>query len=201
MVRKAHDFPKSNRQLRLAIHTDRKSALLYSATDIDVLTPGQIVSHRYLAALGPDVLSDGIERIIEQLHSPLYRRRQFASLFLDQHFIAGIGNYLRSEILFVAGLHPRLRPLDCSASALARLADAAVAVSRQSYRHRGVTNDLYDAAALKAQGQTRSHYRHWVFARSDEPCRRCGTKVVEDATAGRRIYLCPVCQPSPLRDA
>ena len=192
---RSHETPQSKRQLRLAIRTDLKSALLYSATDIEVLTPKQITAHRYLSALGPDVLPEGIEPIRAQLQSSAYRRRRFGSLFLDQHFIAGIGNYLRSEILFVAGLHPQMRPLDCSASMLDRLADAIVAISRQSYRHGGVTNDLDDAAALKAQGKTRNQYRHWVFARGNEPCRRCDTRIVEDTAASRRIYFCPVCQP------
>lgn len=197
LVRRAQDIPSTNRQLRLAIHTDSKSALLYSATDVEVLTSKQIAGHRFLATLGPDALSGDIERLREQLLSPLHRRRRFGSLFLDQRFIAGIGNYLRSEILFVARLHPRLRPLDCDKATLESLADAVVAVSRQSYRHRGVTNDLDGAAALKAQGQTRSQYRHWVFARGEEPCRRCGTRIFEDTAAGRRIYYCPVCQPAP----
>ena len=83
---------------------------LTNETRLSIEDASQESGQRYLAALGPDVLPNGVERIREQLPLSLYRRRQFASLFLDQHFVAGTGNHLRSEILFVAGLHPRLRP-------------------------------------------------------------------------------------------
>lgn len=199
VVCRANRIPKSGRQLRLALHTEKKTALLYSATDIDVLTPEEIASHPFLSSLGPDVLSDGIDPVREQISSPAYQGRRLASLLLDQHFIAGIGNYLRSEILFVAGLHPRLRPKDISKADQDRLAEAVVGVARQSYSNNGITNDLEQAAALKAQGQTRSRFRHWVFGRGNERCRRCDTLVIEETIAGRRLYYCPVCQAGPSR--
>lgn len=197
MVRRAHDFPNSRRQLRLAIHTSKRSALLYSASDIDVLTATQIASHPYLSKLGPDVLSADAAQLLDQLNAERFAKRRLGSLLLDQHFYAGVGNYLRSEILFVANLHPRLRPRDCSNEARARLADVAIALARQSYLHNGVTNDLEDAARLKSQGQPRGRYRHWVFDRRDRPCRRCGTRIVHDIAASRRIYFCPSCQALP----
>jgi len=197
MIRKAYDFPTSKRQLRLAIHNKVASALLYSASEIEVLTPEQVIGHPYLSALGPDVLSSDADDILGQLWSEKHRRRRFSSLFLDQRFIAGVGNYLRSEILFVAGLHPDLRPIDCSDGELERLANAAVSVSIQSYRQHGVTNDLGRAAALKAKGQKYRQYRHWVFGRKDQPCRLCGAGIVEDTAASRRVYFCLRCQALP----
>ena len=48
-----------------------------------------------------------------RLQHKSFQRRRFTSLLLDQGFLAGLGNYLRSEILFVARVHPTLRPIDC----------------------------------------------------------------------------------------
>ncbi|MEM8810588.1 MAG: endonuclease VIII [Cyanobacteria bacterium P01_G01_bin.38] len=196
MVRKAQDYPNTNRQLRLAIHTPKKSALLYSASDIEVLTPPEILTHPFLKNLGPDALDPTLRptNILERLHASKHHRRQFATLFLDQHFLAGIGNYLRSEILFVAQLHPRLRPVDCTTEQLENLAEAAIAIPYQSYKYNGITNDLDLANQLKAQGQKRSQYRHWVFSRAGQPCRVCGTPIVKAFASSRRFYYCPVCQ-------
>ena len=195
LIRKAYNYPKTKRQLRLAIHNENKSALLYSASNIEVLTPAQIIEHPFLSALGPDILSVEPKHVQDQLQSSVHMRRQFSSLFLDQHFLAGIGNYLRSEILFVAGLHPLLRPIDCSTNELASLAQAAVRVSHQSYRHNGITNDLIQAKKLKAKGQTRKEYRHWVFGRENQPCWVCSESIIKDIASSRRFYYCPVCQP------
>lgn len=197
MVRNAYNYPTTKRQLRLAIHNNKKSALLYSASDIEVLTPEQIPTHPFLSRLGPDVLNSTLrsEHIFERLTAKQHQRRQFTTLYLDQHFLAGIGNYLRSEILYVARIHPRLRPIDCSDAQLETLAEASKAIPYQSYRYNGITNDLDLANQLQAQGQKRSQYRHWVFSRAGRPCRVCQTPIVKDFASSRRFYYCPVCQP------
>ena len=53
MVRRAYSYPNTKRQLRLAIHNTQKSALLYSASDIEVLTPEQIPIHPFLSSSVP----------------------------------------------------------------------------------------------------------------------------------------------------
>ena len=195
VVRKPYHYPKTNRQLRLAIHNENQSALLYSASEIEVLTPAQIAVHRYLAKLGPDVLRATPQEVLARLQDQKHRRRQLSGLLLDQGFFAGIGNYLRSEILFIAGLHPHGRPVDCSGEQLERLAVAVVTTPQQSYRHNGITNDLEQVRVLKAEGQKRSQYRHWVFGRANQPCRLCGQAIAKEVAAGRRVYFCLFCQP------
>lgn len=196
MIRKAYNYPQTKRQLRLALHCDRKSALLYSASDIDVLDGAGIQAHPFLSRIGPDVLSSSttVEQVQERLSCDRFRRRRLTTLFLDQHFLAGLGNYLRSEILFVARVHPSLRPADCTDEQIEKLAEAALALPRQSYETGGITNDIAWAAKLKSQGFARRVYRHWVFARAGQLCWVCATPIVKDSQGGRRYYYCPQCQ-------
>ncbi len=196
-MRRPYSYPETKRQLRLAIHNSRKSVLLYSASDIEVLDEAAIALHPFLTRLGPDVLSDAItvDAIQSRLDNPEFRRRRFTTLLLDQHFLAGLGNYLRSEIPFVARVHPSLRPVDCSETQLFALAEAAIAIPLRSYQTGGITNDLELAATLKARGLRRSQYRHWVFSRANQPCFVCGTQIVKDVAGARRYYYCPTCQP------
>jgi endonuclease VIII len=196
-IRRAYSYPQTNRQLRLAIHNSRKSALLYSASDIEVLDEAAIATHPFLTRLGPDVLSDSItiETVQVRLVNPAFRRRRFTTLLLDQHFLAGLGNYLRSEIPFVARVHPSRRPMDCSEAQLFALAEAAIAIPLRSYQTGGITNDLEVAATLKMRGLRRSQYRHWVFSRANQPCFVCGTPIIKEVAGARRYYYCPTCQP------
>lgn len=195
-VKRAYNFPETKRQLRLAIHTVKKSALLYSASDIAVLYPGDIEIHPFLSKLGPDVLDETTtaERVSQRLKSDRFHRRGLASLLLDQHCLCGLGNYLRSEILFVASVHPSFRPKDCTPTQLNALGRAAIALPRQSYETGGITNDLTRAQQMKADGLPRRAYRHWVFARQHKSCYQCGTGILKETFAGRRLYYCPTCQ-------
>ncbi|MBE7380391.1 MAG: endonuclease VIII [Leptolyngbya sp. SIO1E4] len=200
VVRKAHNYPQTNRQLRFAIHTPRKSALLYSASDIEVLHTDTVAEHPFIQRLGPDVLNVTLtpEQILDWVQGKAFYRRRFTSLLLDQGFLCGVGNYLRSEILFVSRIHPTHRPMDHDRDHLARFADAALAVPQQSYRHNGITNDLAIAADLKVRGFPRRQYRHWVFGRDGQGCYVCNTAIIKAHTGGRRYYYCPTCQPAQL---
>jgi endonuclease-8 len=197
-VRPAGSLPRTNRSLRLALHTSAQSALLYSASDIDVLDRDQLLWHPFLSRLGPDILGADQAEMVAQLEQPRFGGRRLGVLLLDQRFLAGVGNYLRSEILFVARLSPDLRLSDLGDAQRAALISATTTLARQSYRHNGITNSLALVRELRAMGQTRSRYRHWVFARRGAPCRVCTTPIVEKPVASRRLYYCPTCQ-SPER--
>ncbi|MFP3339142.1 DNA-formamidopyrimidine glycosylase family protein, partial [Micrococcus sp. SIMBA_131] len=54
VIRNAYNYPKTNRQLRLALHNEKKSALLYSASDIEVLRDEEVPLHPFIAKVGPD---------------------------------------------------------------------------------------------------------------------------------------------------
>ena len=196
IIRKAYSYPDTKRQLRLAIHNQHKSALLYSASDIEVLEENAIATHPFLSRLGLDVLDSKTtaKKVTARLLDKSFYRRRFTSLFLDQRFLAGLGNYLRSEILFVARVHPTLRPIDCNEEQISALAQAAIAVPQQSYQTKGITNNLQLVEELKQQGYKRQDYRHWVFGREERPCYVCNASIVKNISGGRRYYFCPQCQ-------
>jgi endonuclease-8 len=197
-VVRAGNTPQTRRSLRLAIHTRDHSALLYSASNIAVLSAVQLRRHPYLSKLGPDLLGPGttLAEVRARAEDRRFHRRSLAALLLDQAFFAGLGNYLRSEILYVAGLRHDVTLGAIDAAARLRLADTAFAVTRQAYRCRGVTNDLERAGRLKADGFRYGQYRHHVFAREGLGCWSCGTVVERVDVSGRAVFFCPRCQSS-----
>ena len=191
--------PKTNRSLRVALHTETHSALLYSASDIEVLTADELTTHKFLARIGPDILSKDLtpKRVVQQLEDAKFSGRKLAHLYLDQSFLAGVGNYLRSEILFEARVNPNLRPKDLSPALRSALGEATIEISKRAYKTAGITNDLERVAQLKEQGVKRSQFRHHVFVRQARPCYQCGTKVTKIELSGRRLYYCACCQDVP----
>jgi len=192
-------LPRTNRSLRLEIHNDQKSALLYSASEIDVLTPDEVKRHKFLSKLGPDVLAKDTDEdaVLARITDPQFARRQLHAMLLDQGFVAGLGNYLRSEILFAAKLHPSRRAGALSAIEADALANCILRVSRQAYRTGGITNDPDRVKALKADGVRRAQYRHHVFSRAGRRCWTCHTEIQRQILGGRNIFYCPSCQTRP----
>ncbi len=190
-------MPKTNRQLRVELRTATHRALLYSASDIDVLTDTQLANHPFLRRLGPDILDPALtaEHIARRLAEPAFRDRALGSLYLDQRFLAGNGNYLRSEILWAAGVDPGQKPADLSGVSLHALAKETLRIARRSYRTRGVTVSPSLASRLKADGFGYGEYRFYVFGREGLPCHRCDSPIQRRSMGSRNLFTCAICQP------
>ncbi len=191
-------LPATGRSLRVALHTQTHSALLYSASDIEVLTPKQVARHPFLNRVGPDILDRSLDTdaVVERLGDKRFRNRSTGSLYLDQAYLAGNGNYLRSEILHVARVHPALRPADLDERRLRDLARLTLVLSRRSYRTRGITVTPEIDKAGKLEGLSYEQRRFYVFGRKGLPCRTCETPIEMTNVGSRRLYLCPSCQPN-----
>ena len=196
-VRTPGTLPNTGRSLRVAIETPRRWALLYSASDIEVLHEDELATHPFLSSIGPDLLAKTTTpaKIRRRLASSRFRGRSLGGLLLDQSFLAGVGNYLRSEILFFAGLPPNARPKDLADEELAELAKVARQITLRSYRTGGTTEEPDHVARAKQAGEPRRSWRHAVFGRRGAACRRCGTPIERIEIASRRLYLCSTCQP------
>lgn len=183
----AGEQPVSNRVLRVRLQTAEKAILLYSASDIAILTPEQLASHPFLLRVGPDVLDMTLtaESVKARLLSARFRRRQFSALLLDQAFLAGLGNYLRVEILWQVGLSGRHNASALDDKQLDALAHALLDIPRLSYHTRGRVDENKHHGAL-------FHFK--VFHRDGEICERCGGIIEKTMLASRPFYWCPGCQ-------
>ena len=189
-------MPKTSRQLRIELCTETHKALLYSASEIDVLDEDQLLTHPFLCRVGPDILDRTLTtaHIVERLCAPAFCNRSLGSLYLDQRFLAGNGNYLRSEILWAAGLDPKRKPARLAAAELERLAVETLKMARRSYRTRGVTVAPGIARKLKADGLTYQAFRFYAFGREGLPCHRCGSPIERHTMGSRNLFMCPTCQ-------
>ncbi len=188
------DPAHASRSLRVELETADVALRLYSASDVAILRDDEIQTHAFLSRLGPDVLDPALDasHIVDRLRQPRFRNRSLGSLLLDQAFLAGMGNYLRSEVLFHARLRPQRHPGELDAAQLRRLAKALLDVPRRSYRSRGIEA----AAGMKSDylTDTPDGFRFAVFDREGLPCPTCAAPILRLETGSRRLYLCPACQ-------
>jgi endonuclease-8 len=185
-----------NRRLRVELATNTATARLYSATDIELWDTAALRCHPFLSRLGPDILNPelNVPSLNARFQRPRFAKRSLQSLFLDQTFVAGLGNYLRSEILFEARLHPATKLGQLNPEARRKLARASLNLAARSRMHQGITRPIQEAKRAMRLGVDYEDARFWVFDREALPCYTCGTVIERLTAAGRRLYLCPLCQ-------
>jgi endonuclease-8 len=185
-----------NRSLRAEFVSKGHAVRLWSATDVEVIPTKDEEAHPYIAKLGPDVLDETTspDVIKNRLESPRFNGRSAASLMLDQSFVAGLGNYLRSEILHQAGVHPKARPKDLDVESVTKWGSLTKAISIRSYESNGLTVSDELAGRRKDMGERRRSYRHSAFCRVGRDCHICGATIIRIRVSGRRLDMCPECQ-------
>lgn len=186
---------RHNRSLRIEFCTEKKAVRLWSATDISVFKTIDENHHPYIKNLGPDVLdiTTTPELIFSRLISDKFKNRQFSGLLLNQRFISGLGNYLRSEILFYSNCMYDDKSSKLNTSQNKLLATNIKDVSMRAYNQKGNTI-FYDDLMLKKLDKTIKNRRFMVFARKGHACYICENTIIKDQASSRRIYYCPQCQ-------
>jgi endonuclease-8 len=196
-VNRSTTKPKpTNRSLRVLFGNEKNTARLWSATDIEIFEPWELPGHPYLAKLGPDVadLAVQYDDVFAQISNPKFARRQLSGLMLDQGFLAGVGNYLRSEILFDAGISPYRKTGSLSEEECHQLAKSAIEITALAYHETGVTGPQELYQTLRDNGLSRYQARHYVFTRDGLACHACDSLIVHTRLSGRRLDYCPKCQ-------
>ncbi|RMI05044.1 zinc finger domain-containing protein, partial [Cellulomonas triticagri] len=152
-----------------------------------------------LARLGPDPASDaqglaGDAAAAEVVRRVTTRATPVGQLLMDQAVVAGIGNIYRAELLYRARLDPHTPGRRVPAETARALWDDWAVLLADGIR----TGVMLTREDLDADGRAAAlrdvTLRHWVYGRGGEPCRTCGTPVVVEEMAARKLYWCPTCQ-------
>lgn len=187
-VVKSGERPQTKRDLRVALESDDKGILLYSASDIEIAPREEIERHPFLTRVGPDVLDKKLTPsiVLSRLVDKRFYRRQLGGLLLDQSFLAGLGNYLRAEILWDAAILPTHKPADLSQEQLIRLSHSLLDIPRLSYQTRG--------QKINKGHQNETLFKFHVFGKEGQPCERCGAPIVRTSISSRPFFYCNQCQ-------
>ena len=181
-------------EVRVVLEVPDRVAVGYRLPVVELVETAReepVVGH-----LGPDLLDDAwgpghLAEAVRRLGARPDREVRLA--LLDQTVVAGLGNLYSNELCFLRGLSPWT-----TVGAVA--ADGGPPRSRRwSTLGRRLLRANRETAAQVTTGDTRRGRQHWVFERTRQPCRRCGTPI-RSAEQGepprlRITYWCPSCQP------
>ena len=161
----------------LLLETGVVVAAQWGGPHLALLTPAELKREPRLARLGPDLLDPAFDPADGALRlQSMAADRAIGDALLDQSILAGIGNVLKSEALWIAGLDPFAPVSAFGAAELTDLLQIEVGLMRES-----VSSDR------RPQRIYRTHGR---------PCPRCGTVIRArgQGDANRTTYWCPACQ-------
>ena len=186
----------SNRALRVIFKTNKHTVRLWSSTDIELIKTSDEIKHPFLKRIGPDVLNESCSTklIEERLRSNSFKKKKASTLMLDQSFLAGLGNYLRSEILFDAHIHPDQRPCDLEKTKITNWAISIKNISKLAYVSGGFTVLKSISDSNKKKGEPKRSYRHAVFMRYGYECISCNSSIERLWYGKRKLDFCPNCQ-------
>ncbi|MBC7723659.1 MAG: Fpg/Nei family DNA glycosylase [Burkholderiaceae bacterium] len=182
--------PEPVGQVRVRLLADDVVADLRGPTACEVLNPEQVQVS--LDKLGPDPLVDPGKKSEDRFTATVRSKATpIGLLLMDQSVVSGIGNVYRAELLFRARLNPHTRGKDVPEETVralwkdwTKLLRIGVELGQMMTMDR--LGKVKYAAAL-----ARRDSRHWVYHREGKPCRVCGTPIVMEMAAGRKLYWCP----------
>lgn len=204
-----------DRRERARIVVPDATAILLSAPIFELGMGDPFVEVSALKTLGSDILpypeQEPFDKLgfIARLLKPENLDRPIGAALLDQQIVAGIGNYLRAEILFDCRLDPWKKVADLTPDDLERLCNTIVLMAQRAYSTGGITVSpddrrrlLNDRALVYRLGSDFGS-RHYVFRRTNLPCLRCSNTIRQlrqvtrsdlEEEKTRIIYFCPTCQ-------
>lgn len=208
------DLPDRDRRERARIVVEGGAAILLSAPIFNIGHGDPYHASEILATLGPDALPyrgrfDRRE-FQRRLFLPQHQDETIGASLLNQQIVAGLGNYLRAEILFDCKLNPWLAVRELTKRNVSCLTRSIPQLAGNAYRRGATAPDtdrerMASEPALVYQPGREYGTRHLVFRRTNLPCLRCGEAIRqlrqkttqtdnEEDERTRIVYFCAQCQ-------
>ncbi|MGE0448156.1 MAG: Fpg/Nei family DNA glycosylase [Vicinamibacterales bacterium] len=183
------------RDMRIALTTASMVAVGFMIPVAEFLTARELARHPVLQSLGPDLADPGFDRDEARRRILAAGSTPVEEVLLDQRVVSGVGNVLKSEILFVARVAPFLPSSTLDDAAVDRILNAAARLMHMNTTELTVARPVHGRWTTGSLDPSAALY---VYGRGGKPCRRCGTAISahKTGTDARLTYWCPRCQDS-----
>ena len=194
VYRPGERWQRPAREMRVLVATSDVVAVGFNIPVAELLSTAEIARHSQLGRLGPDLADDSFDRglVLQRMHAN--GSVSIADALLDQRILAGLGNVLKSEILFVAGVHPFTVVQELDDETLVRILD----VSRRLMKMNIAETPAATGPRIgrRTTGRLDPFQTLWVYGRGGRACRKCGGRIQSSKTGAeaRLTYWCPSCQ-------
>lgn len=173
LYREHERWTKPTSAARVAIEVSGRIAVCFGGADVESFRRPDVRRHPLLGGAGPDLREPNIDLdvVVDRIVSASRADLSVVDVLGDQHLVTGLGNVVRSEVLWSMALDPRTPSSE---------------LDDEDWRELiGVARDV----------STEAPDRLAVYGRLGQICRRChGAIGCDETDDGRLIYWCANCQ-------
>jgi formamidopyrimidine-DNA glycosylase len=133
---------------------------------------------------------------IDYLQEKLAKRKTvIKTLLLNQEIIAGLGNIYADEVLFKSGIFPENLADKLTKNQIIKLHQAIIEILTEAISKGGTTfSDFLNLLGVNGNYGDVAY----VYRRTGQPCKICGTNIERIKLGGRSTHFCPQCQQKHL---
>ncbi|WJZ48427.1 Fpg/Nei family DNA glycosylase [Actinomycetia phage DSL-LC01] len=182
---------KASNSTRLRVQNDAYISDLSGPTACEIMTYDEMIKKK--SSLGEDPIHESAnpEIVWQKIKKS---RKSVGLLLMDQAVVAGIGNVYRAELLFLSNVSPFIPGKDLDEQTFRKMWKDSVDLLRlgaEDGKIKTVLEEHLTDDEVKLHGCTQTSY---VYKRTGNPCRKCGSNIMSDDMGGRTVYWCPSCQ-------
>jgi formamidopyrimidine-DNA glycosylase len=141
-----------------------------------------------LNTIGPDFLNTGItlKKFSERIKKK--GKRVINDVLMDQSVVSGVGNYIKSEVLYRSKISPRRKIDTLDEKDISRLYDSISDIMEKSYKYNGMSQENY----VTLEGEEGKYVNFLLVYRKKKDPK--GNNVKAEKMKGRTTYWVPEIQ-------
>jgi endonuclease VIII len=203
IYRPGETWQRRRYDMRVVIGTPKILAVAFNVQIAEFHTADSLTRREGFKSAGPSPLAENFDEseVIARLRAR--PDLEIGVSLLTQSLLSGIGNVFKSEICFACGINPFRTVSDLTDDDLKSLVSKA-----RKFMLANVTSGSGDKITTyvpmrRTTGRANLSERLWVYKRTGEPCRHCGSPIVsrKQGFEARTSFWCPRCQPMGMKRA
>ena len=203
IYRPGETWQRRRYDMRVVIGTPKILAVAFNVSLAEFHTVDSLTRREGFNSVGPSTLAKNFDEseVVARLRSR--PDLEIGVSLLTQSLLSGIGNVFKSEICFACGINPFRMVSDLTDEDL-----KCVVSKARKFMLANVTEASGDKITTyvpmrRTTGRANLSERLWVYRRTGEPCRHCGSAIVsrKQGFGARTSFWCPRCQPMGMKRA
>jgi endonuclease-8 len=203
IYRPGETWQRRRYDMRVVIVTPKILAVAFNVPIAEFHTAESLTRREGFKSVGPSTLTENFDEseVIARLRGR--PDLEIGVSLLTQSLLSGIGNVFKSEICFACGINPFRSASDLTDEDIKCLASKARKFMLANVTELSSGKITTYIPMRRTTGRANVSERLWVYKRTGEPCRRCGSAIVsrKQGFDARTTFWCPRCQPMGMKRA